>query len=205
MKQDFDIQGVKQGDAGAFRRFFEFLYPRLMSLACRFVDDEVAKDLVQDVFVDYWEQKHLLEVSNIVSYLNKSVQNKCLNFIKHQAVEEGFANRVKVAHARMDYLANNTDDNEIFRQVSSRNLRNLIEKSVEKLPPKCREAFQLCYFKEMTCKEAAAQMGLSPRTVEGHIQKAVLHLRNELRPLLFNAILFLRIASFLATSLFSTR
>ena len=184
MQQDFDIQRVKQGDAGAFRRFFDFLYPKLMSLACRFVDEEAAKDLVQDVFVDYWEQKQLLEVSNISSYLYKSVQNKCLNHIKHQAVEQGYATRVKIAQARMDYLADITDDNELFRQVSSRNIRSLIETSVEKLPPKCRAAFRLCYFQDMTCKEAAAQMGLSPRTVEGHIQKAITHLRKEIRPLL---------------------
>lgn len=184
MKQDFNIQGVKQGDAGEFRRFFEFLYPRLMGLACRFVDDEAAKDLVQDVFVDYWEQKHTINVDNVSSYLYKSVQNKCLNYIKHQVVADNYAARVKIAHARMDYLARTTDDNELFRQISNRNLRELIETSVEKLPPKCRQAFRLCYLHEMTCKEVAEVMGLSPRTVEGHLQNAIVHLREDLRPLL---------------------
>ena len=74
--------------ADSFKRLFEFLYPRMMSLACRFVDDETAKDLVQDVFVDYWEQQHTLHLTNPSSYLYKSIQNKCLNHIRHQAVEE---------------------------------------------------------------------------------------------------------------------
>ena len=184
MQQCFDIQRVKQGDADEFRSFFEFLYPRLMGVACRFVDNEDAKDLVQDVFVDYWEQKNVMDVASISSYLYKSVQNKCLNHIKHQAVEESYAAQVKIAQSRMDYLARNTDDNDLFRQVSNQNLRELIEASVEKLPPKCQEAFRLCYFHEMTCRDAAEIMGLSPRTVEGHIQKAMLHLREDLRPLL---------------------
>jgi len=184
MKQDFDIAKVKQGNEDEFRRFFEFLYPRLMGVACRFVDDESAKDMVQDVFVEYWEQKHIMDAANISSYLYKSVQNKCLNHIKHQAVEENYAAKVKIAQSRMDYLSRNTDDNELFRQISNQNFREIIEESVGKLPPKCQEAFRLCYFHEMSCRETAEIMGLSPRTVEGHVQKAVIHLREELRPLL---------------------
>ena len=184
MQQCFNIQRVKQGDADEFRRFFEFLYPRLMGIACRFVDDETAKDLVQDVFVEYWEQKEIVEVANVSSYLYKSIQNKCLNHIKHQSVEDSYAANVKIAQSRMDYLAQNTDDNELFRQVTNQNLRELIEASVGKLPPKCQEAFRLCYFDEMTCREAAEIMGLSPRTVEGHVQKAILHLREDMRPLI---------------------
>ena len=189
MLQGFDIQSVKRGDAGAFRRFFEILYPKLMGLACRFVDDETAQDLVQDVFIDYWEQKQKLEIANVASYLNKSVQNRCLNYLKHQVVVEGYAARVKIAQARMEYLANTSDDNELFRQVSSRNIHELIEASVSKLPPKCRQAFRLCYFQELTCKEAAERMGISPRTVEGHVQKAIVHLRKELPPFLYWFIL----------------
>ena len=178
------LNQLKQGDKNAFRQFFEFLYPRLMGLACRFVDDEIAKDLVQDVFVDYWEKKQKMDIANVPSYLYKSIQNKCLNHIKHQAVVDGYTDMIKIAQARMDYLARTTDDNELFRQVSNQNLREIIETSVGKLPPKCQEAFRLCYFQEMTCKEAAEVMGVSPRTVEGHLQNAVVHLREDLRPLL---------------------
>ncbi len=184
MRHDYDILQVKQGDANAFRQFFEFLYPRLMGLACRFVDDEAAKDLVQEIFVDFWEQKKDIDISNTQSYLYKSVQNKCLNYIKHQTVVEGYATKIKIAQARIDYLNRTADDNELFKQISNRNLRELIEASVDKLPSKCREAFRLCYFHEMTCKEAAEVMGVSPRTVEGHVQKAVAQLREDLRPLL---------------------
>ena len=182
---EFEIQKVKEGNTDAFKRFFEFLYPRLIGLACRFVDDETAKDLVQDVFADYWKNKQNLDVANVSSYLNKSIQNKCLNHIKHQAVVDGYATNVKVAHARMEYLTNNTDNNELFRQISDQNIRELIDASVAKLPPKCQEAFKLCFFHEMTSKEAAELMGLSSRTVEGHVQKAVVQLRKDLHPLIY--------------------
>ncbi len=184
MQYRYDIQEVKQGDTVAFRKFFESLYPKLMGLACRFVDGEIAKDLVQELFVEYWEQKQTMQVANVLSYFYKSIQNKCLNYIKHQSVVDGYATQVKIAQARVDYLMRTMDDNELFHQISDQNLREVIEIAVEQLPPKCRQAFRLCYFGEMTCKEVAEVMGVSPRTVEGHIQKAVALLREDLRPLL---------------------
>jgi len=184
MQQSVDMQKVKLGNADAFKLFFEFHYPRLMGLACRFVDDETAKDLVQDVFVEYWEQKQNLNIANVSSYLYKTIQNKCLNHIKHQIVVDGYATRVKIAQARIDSFERMTDENELFRQVSSQNLLEIIEASIEKLPSKCQQAFRLCYFHEMTCKEAADVMDISPRTVEGHVQKAIAYLQKDLRPLL---------------------
>jgi len=190
----FDINEVKEGNLNAFEHFFEFHYPKMMGLACRFIDDEEAKDLVQDAFVDFWERKQNLDTTKISSYLSKSVKNKCLKQIKHQEVVNDYANNVRVAHARMEYLTNTTDDNDLFRQVSNQNIRELVEASAAKLPPKCQEAFRLCFFQEMTSKEAAELMGVSPRTVEGHIQKALAHLRADLNPfvfwLLFSACVF---------------
>ena len=181
-KSDFDI---KAGNKDSFPQLFEFYYPKLMRLACRFVDDEEAKDLVQEVFVDYWKIKQNIDITNVSSYLYKSIKNKCFNHIRHQAVVNNYASSLKIAHARMEYLENTTDDNEVFSQVNNRNLRELIEASTAKLPPKCQEAFKLCFFHEMTSREAAELMGVSPRTVEGHIQKAILHLRADLNPYIF--------------------
>lgn len=196
MQNNDEIYRIKLGDATVFKQLFEFLYPKLMGLACRFVDDEVAKDLVQEVFMDYWEKKQDAAIMNVASYLYKSIQNKCLNYLKHQSVVDGYTSQLKIAQARIDYLNRTTDDSELFRQISDQNLREIIESSVEKLPPKCREAFRLCYFHEMTCKEAAEVMGISPRTVEGHVQKAIIHLREDLGPLLLLLLVFLTDTTF---------
>jgi RNA polymerase sigma-70 factor (ECF subfamily) len=178
-----NIRRMNSESASVFKQLFESLYPKLMGLACRFVDEETAKDLVQEVFMNYWEQQEA-GIANVTSYLYKSTQNKCLNYLKHQSVVEGYAQQLSIAQARIDYLTRIADDNELFSQISNQNLLEVIESSVEKLPPKCREAFRLCYFHDMTCKEAAEVMGISPRTVEGHVQKAVVQLREDLSPLL---------------------
>jgi RNA polymerase sigma-70 factor (ECF subfamily) len=53
----------------------------------------------------------------------------------------------------------------------------VLEAALEKLPPKCREAFRLCYFEELSYKEIAQIMNISHRTVEVHVQKALNLLR----------------------------
>ena len=68
-KPKIDLEKVKQGDPDAFRDFFAFLYPKLKALACRFVDEETAEDVTQDVFTSYWERKHLIQADNIYSFL----------------------------------------------------------------------------------------------------------------------------------------
>lgn len=185
-----DIHKVKEGDYAAFKSFFECFYPKLMALACRFVDEHAAKDLVQDVFVSYWEQKKLIEADNIQSFLFKWVQNRCLNYLKHQMVVEEYEARIRIAEARIAFLNDRTDTNDVLKQVVDHELRDLIEESVKKLPPKTAEAFRLCYFHDLSHKEIAKIMDISPRTVETHIRNAVLFLREDLKDLLLFFIAF---------------
>jgi RNA polymerase sigma-70 factor (family 1) len=190
LQLDFNIEKIRNGDEEAFKSFFEAFYPKLKALACRFVDEQVADDLVQDVFASYWEQKETIQADNIQSFLFKCLQNKCLNYIKHQMVEEEYESRVRIAEARIAYLAETSDANHVFEQVMDLDLREIIEKSVEKLPPKCAQAFRLCYFHDVDRKEVAELMGISPRTVDGHIQQALNFLREDLKDLFLLVFMF---------------
>ena len=148
MEAKIDIEKVRKGDHAAFKTFFECFYPKLMALACRFVDEQVAKDLVQEVFTSYWEQK-----------------------------------KVRIAEARIAFWGESTDSNDVLKSVINQDLREIIELSVNKLPPKCAQAFRLAYFHDISHKEIAEIMGISPRTVEGHIRQALAFLRKDLKGL----------------------
>ncbi|MFV0584478.1 MAG: RNA polymerase sigma-70 factor [Parabacteroides gordonii] len=184
MQLPIDIYKVKEGDRIAFKSFFEYFYPKLMALACRFVEEHVAKDLVQDVFVSYWEQKKMIEADNIQSFLFKWVQNRCLNYLKHQMVIEAYEARMRIAEARIAFLNDKTDTNDVLKQVVDRDIRELIESSVKKLPSRTAEVFRLCYYHDLPHKEIAKVLDISPRTVETHIRHAVLFLREDLKDLL---------------------
>jgi RNA polymerase sigma-70 factor (family 1) len=190
-----DIHRIKQGDQEAFKRFFETFYPKMMSLACRFVDDQTAKDLVQEVFIFYWEQKLHIEVENIHSFLFKCLKNKCLNHIKHQMVIEEYNAKVRIAEARISFLNDRTDSNDVLKQLIDKDFREQIEASIKKLPPKTAEAFRLAYLHDLPYKEIAEVMNISPRTVACHVRNAVLFLRDDLKNLLILFIAFSRLAN----------
>lgn len=179
MLQLINIEKIKEGDREVFQQFFEEIYPRMMSLACRFVDDDVAKDMVQEAFTSLWEQKEILKVSNILSYLYKSVQNNCLNYIKHNKVVANYESRMRIAEARIQYLNEMSDENDILRELEHKDIQVALESALNKLPPKCKEAFMLCYFEELNYKEIAQVMNISHRTVEVHVQKALKQLKKD--------------------------
>lgn len=188
-----DTHKIEQGDQDAFKKFFETFYPKLMSLACRFVDDQVAQDLVQEIFIYYWEQKQQIEADNVHSYLFKCLQNKCLNYLKHQMVVEEYYAKVRIAEARINYLNEMTDANDVLKQVIDQDLHEQIEASVKKLPPKTAEVFRLAYYHDLPYKEIAKVMDISPRTVAVHVRNAVLFLRDDLKDLLVLFVAFCRV------------
>ncbi|MDR0843819.1 MAG: RNA polymerase sigma-70 factor [Tannerella sp.] len=191
MQSPVDIVKIRQGDPDAFRDFFTLFYPKLMALARRFVDEQTAGDLVQDVFLAFWEQKQTIEAENIQSLLYKWLQNRCLNHLKHQMVVDEYATHVRLAEERNAFLDRMTDENDVFNQLSNKDILEKIETSVKKLPSKRAQAFRLCYFHDMSHKEIAEVLNISPRTVEEHIRQAILFLRKDLRYLLTCLCLFL--------------
>ena len=165
-----------------FLKYFQELYPKIMALSCRFVDEDAAKDMVQDAFVALWEQKD--NVRNIPAFLFKTVQNNCLNYIKHDHVVSDYEQKVHIAESRVRFLDEQTDENDVFKQIEYSDLRSKIETAINKLPPRTAEAFRLYYFEEFTAREVAEVMEISHRTVEVHVQKALSALRYELKDLL---------------------
>lgn len=190
MPYTIDIEKLRQGDEKVFQVFFEYFFPKLMGLACRFVDEHTAKDLVQEVFTTFWENKNKLDVENLQSYLFKCIQNNCLNYLKHQMVVDEYEAHVRMAEARLAFWSEKTDSNDVMRQVIEQNIHEIIETSVTKLPPKCREVFYLCYFHDMSHKQIAEIMNISPRTVETHIRQAIHFLRTDLKDLFILFLLF---------------
>lgn len=191
MQDEIDIEKLKRGDHKTFQLFFEHFYPKMMALACRFVDEHIAKDLVQELFTSYWENKASIEAANLRSYLYKSLQNSCLNYLKHQTVIAEYEARKRIAETRVSFWIELMERNDGLRPIINRDIRKTIKTSIRKLPPKCRQTFELCYFRDMSHKQIAETMGISVRTVETHIRKAILFLRAEFKDLALLSLVFI--------------
>ncbi len=180
MSGSFNLEKTNGSDSAEFRRFFNCFYPKLLSVACRFVEAEAAKDIVQDTFLLYWEIKDSLEINKARSFLFKIVQIKCLNYLKHQETVRAYEARIHISKLRIESMNERTDANETFQQIEHQEIQATLEEAIRKLPDKCAQAFRLRFFEEMSYKEIADAMNISHRTVEGHIGRAI----SLLRPLL---------------------
>lgn len=188
-----DIEKVKKGDPKAFQKLFQVFYPKLMSYASRFVDEHTAEDLVQELFTSYWEKKDRINADNILAFMYKWLNNSCLNYLKHQAVVDAYEAKIRLAEQRAASMELFLEQNDIFKQMVSQDIRNMVQLSLKKLPPRCAEAFELCYLQDMTYKEVAEKMQLSQRTVETYIYQAINFLRTELHNILLSLLMFYNI------------
>ncbi|GHB75058.1 hypothetical protein GCM10007390_30990 [Persicitalea jodogahamensis] len=154
-----------------FRRY----HRALCSHALRYVySREVAEDIVSDVFCKFWKNASFEAVSSSYRlYLFRSVRNEAYSHLrsdfKRRDSHELFTTPEAGPGLRPDHI---TQYEETFHRV---------QLLVEQLPPQCRKVFLMSRFEGKRYKEIAEEMGLSVKTVDTHLVKALKLVRNGLR------------------------
>jgi RNA polymerase sigma-70 factor (family 1) len=176
-ENDLFLTKLTHGDARAFECLFKLYYPRLTIFANRFLNDvAAAEEIVSDTFVVLWEHGHEVVFTGTVSaYLFKSVQNRCLNYLKRRKIENLYISYMEreqllndaVSAAESAYL-----EKEMVWQINA---------AIADLPEKCREIFMMSRFEHLKYKDIAGKLNLSPKTVERQISIALDKLRRLLR------------------------
>src|SRR5690554_6316767 len=165
-----------EGDKNAFQFFFEIYHLDIYYFINMYVNNEsISEELVQDIFIDFWEKRRKIKIqTSVKSYLLQMAKNRSLNFLRHEKVK--LNTHLNIANTTvMTYeMPSSTLDSE--------ELRDLIEKAVQKLPSKCRQIFRLAREEEYSYKQIADQLGISSKTVENQMGIALRKLRDYLRP-----------------------
>jgi RNA polymerase sigma-70 factor (ECF subfamily) len=185
------IQQIRTGDELAFEKLFRLYYERLCRYANQLVKDgSLSEELVQEVFVTIWENREKLHVqTGIKPYLYRAVHNRCLNSMKHEQVRQNYSNSVLADPAVGAYRNG--------EQLEAKELNSRIASALEKLPPECRKAFRLSRFEEFSYHEIAAYLGISVKTVENQIGKALKMMRSELADYLVHSSLLILFSRYL--------
>ncbi|QIU94737.1 RNA polymerase sigma-70 factor [Bacteroides faecium] len=181
---DFLLSAVQHGDLKAFDILFRRYYPILCAYGHRFVDLEDAEEIVEDSLLWIWENRETLVIeSSLNSYLFKMVYRRALNKLAHIDATQRADTRF---YEEMQEMLQDTD----YYQVEE--LTKRIEEAVAALPESYREAFVMHRFRDMSYKEIAETLGVSPKTIDYRIQQALKQLRVDLKdylplllPLLF--------------------
>lgn len=147
-----------------YRRYWEALFTTAAK-ALRSKDD--AADLVQDVFLSFWNRRHQLSITgSLAAYLQTSIKYKAINYIEKNIT-------------RRDYLALLTDMLVSYQppdaefQLQLKELQQVVQSAVEQMPGKMRAVYELSRQQHLSHKEIAERLGISDETVKKHIQHAL--------------------------------
>jgi RNA polymerase sigma-70 factor (ECF subfamily) len=135
---------------------------------------DTAEDLVQEVFVRLWERhRDQLPLREPKAYLFRAVRNSALNHIS--AARNARRNADADVHA-LPGSSSFSPDNALNTQIT----REAINTSINALPDRQEEVFRLSRNHHLTYAEIAEVLGISVKTVETHMGRALAFLRNRL-------------------------
>jgi len=134
----------------------------------------VAEELVQDVMLELWKRRETLaEESSPQAYLFQATRNRALNHIRHARIE-----RLGEPHATRPEAVDSTAHSLVVEEE----MHVAVKKAVDRLPDRCREVFVLSRTHGLKYAEIATALGISIKTVEAQMGKALKTLREELAP-----------------------
>jgi RNA polymerase sigma-70 factor (ECF subfamily) len=166
-----------EGDQKAFRYFYDKYYIDLCNFVNIYINERIlAEEIVQDIFVSFWENKSRL-------YLDHSVRSYLFSASKYRSLKE-----IRNQNTRKRILGDlekqdndfSPDDNEPY--LDPEQFRSILNSAIEQLPPKCREIFLLNKSSELSNNEIAEKLEISVKTVENQMTIALRKLREHLAP-----------------------
>ncbi|MBK8056056.1 MAG: RNA polymerase sigma-70 factor [Saprospiraceae bacterium] len=180
------IKHLRVEDKALFEQIFSDHYDGMFRYCMTMVQNQSdAEDIVQSVFMDFWQDKHKLVIhTSIQAFLYKSVYFKCMNRIKREKVSQKYIASVSSQDA-------NTSDSDpaILQEVTEK-----INEAIDALPDQCRKIFTLSRYEGMRYQEIADHMKLSIKTIENQMGKALknlrIHLSDYLQVIIFNLLIF---------------
>ncbi len=160
-----------QENVAAFEEVYNRYWLKLYSAAYkRLKEREAAREIVQDLFTSLWVNRAQLKIhTTLQGYLFSSVKYSVLNYKRAEAVRN--------AYSGSHQLVNQGFDNSTEEYINYKELKETFDAGVTQLPPKCRSVFELSRNEYKSNKEIAQLLGISEKTVENHITKALRSLR----------------------------
>jgi len=152
-----------------FKAHFKSLHIYGMSIL---KDETAAEEMVQNVFFKLWEKKEQISVNlSVKAYLFRAVHNECLNYIKHTKIVADH----RTSAIRSSYESDHATDPAVIKELEKH-----IASALNELPEQCRTIFQMSRFEDLKYRVIASQLGISVKTVENQMGKALRLLRHKL-------------------------
>jgi RNA polymerase sigma-70 factor (ECF subfamily) len=167
------IQQLSQDHEEAFEEIYKFYAPRIYSKLVRMLkSEEIAQEILQDVFLIVWESRKKLDPEkSFSSYLFCIATNKCYDHFRKLLSDKKWRQR---------QLKNQTTELTIEDQIINKESAWKLYHAIDALPPRRKLVFRLCKVEGKSYEEVSIRLGISLSTISDHIVKANLFIRSEL-------------------------
>lgn len=147
-----------------FEKEYRRLYLPLGMFALRIVEDvECSEDIVQECFSKVWKAiKEGRKINDFKAFMYQAVRNEALLSLRKRFPEQSIDDLDITVDAESE-------------DTSLRDAR--LWRAIDKLPPKCREVFLMGQRDDMTYAQIAEKQGISTKTVENQMSKALRMIR----------------------------
>jgi len=151
-----------------FESIFRQHFKELVHHAYKILQDrDRSEEAVQQVFLKFWERDWENEIhTSPRAYLFRSVYNESINQFKQDKVKQ-----------RYEVFQKQNTNSEYYELQQEKELKLQLHVALDQLPDKCRTVFELSRFEHLKYQQIADELNISLKTVEGHMSKALRHLR----------------------------
>jgi RNA polymerase sigma-70 factor (ECF subfamily) len=177
------LQQVEQGNSHAFNVLYEKYWELAFTNAYkRLKDYDQAQDIVQEIFTHIWLKRETLHIDNLPAYLNISVRNQVFKLVEKQKLIHPFFSVLETMSATSFQADADLLWKEFFKSY---------EALLATLPAKRQLIFRLRFQEDVPTKDIAVQLGLSRKTVQNQLSKAIEQLQISLLHMLTVLIILL--------------
>ncbi len=169
------LKQIREGNIKAFETVFRLYYSPLCLYAASITGRwEIAEEIVQELFYICWKDRENLHVfCSLKSYLYKAARNRSLQYLEHRTVCSRHEETVQAATS-----ASSTSSPE--EELEYKELKKIVARALDGLPSRRKQIFLMHRTQGMKYTEIAARLGLSVKTVEAEMTKALQKLRQEI-------------------------
>ncbi|NIJ52361.1 sigma-70 family RNA polymerase sigma factor [Dyadobacter arcticus] len=170
---DFNLLvAVRAGDRQSFIILFERYWKALYIRACKSVDEDEAKDMVQEVMVSLWNRRDQIEINvddDLGKYLFTALKYRVIRFYAYTETQ------IKKA-ALLEKLTEENPES-LFED---KELETMLHAAIEALPERMRLIFRMSRDENFSLSEIAVKLGISEQTVKNQTTEALKRLRSAL-------------------------
>lgn len=137
-----------------------------------YTNDTSAEEIVQEVFIKLWD---------IRNYVNENENLEGLLFIiTRNMIFDNTKKNFNESFYKLSILAAYDESYSIEEELHAKDLKIYINQLINELPPRQKEVFCMSRYEQLSYKEIAEKLDITPKTVERHINEALKYLKKNI-------------------------